>query len=330
MRVLSTFSGIGGFEVGIEHALPGATLLAHNEINPWAARIYETHLGGVNLRVAGDANETPDGALSTREFSRVHDITGVDFNRFNGCVDLLVGGPPCQDLSVGVVSHNRPENVRGHMSRHGLDGERSGLFWQFVRVIRETAPHHVLMENVASMRPSDRDAITAALRAVHPRIRDPVEINARLVTAQNRPRLFWATWDVVAPAGPGPELASVLELTGPAMTPAAIALMDRYKGTRQRWYGGWTSFVSERKSKCVTRVWFKGVPYRTLVDDRSAPPIKRKFSLTEIERLQGFPDGWTAVAGASDTQRIAALGNAVSPPVVAAAMASFPAHGLES
>ena len=108
------------------------------------------------------------------------------------------------------------------------------------------------------------------------------------------------------------------------MTPAALAMMDRYKGARPRWYGGWTSYVSELKSKCVTRGWYKGPPYRTLVDDRVDPPIKRKFSLTEIERLQGFPDGWTAVEGVSDTQRIAALGNAVSPPVVAAAMASFP------
>lgn len=55
---------------------------------------------------------------------------------WRGLVDAVVGGTPCQDLSVAG-------------KREGLDGERSGLFWAFCRIIREAQPAWVFWENVA-------------------------------------------------------------------------------------------------------------------------------------------------------------------------------------
>lgn len=109
------------------------------------------------------------------------DITTLnfDFSRYGEDavklmkLDLLIGGSPCQDLSIAKAN------------RKGLDGERSGLFWEYVRVLNQTKPKFFVLENVASMPEKDKNIISEALGV------QPVMINASLVSAQNRKRLFW-------------------------------------------------------------------------------------------------------------------------------------------
>lgn len=88
-------------------------------------------------------------------------------------IDLLIGGSPCQDLSIAKKN------------REGLKGERSGLFWEYVRIRDEVKPKYFILENVASMPKEAKDTISEALGV------EPVMINASLVSAQNRKRLFW-------------------------------------------------------------------------------------------------------------------------------------------
>ena len=87
--------------------------------------------------------------------------------------DLLIGGSPCQDLSIAKAN------------RKGLDGDRSGLFFEYVRVLHETKPRYFILENVASMPKADMEKISEILGV------QPIMINAALVSAQNRKRLFW-------------------------------------------------------------------------------------------------------------------------------------------
>lgn len=87
-------------------------------------------------------------------------------------IDLLIGGSPCQDLSIAG-------------KRKGLSGERSGLFWEYVRILKEVKPKYFILENVASMPKEAKQTITNALGV------DPIMINASLVSAQQRKRLFW-------------------------------------------------------------------------------------------------------------------------------------------
>jgi DNA (cytosine-5)-methyltransferase 3A len=89
------------------------------------------------------------------------------------CFDLLIGGSPCQDLSIAKKD------------RQGLSGSRSGLFWEYVRIRDEVKPKYFILENVASMPKEAKDTISEALGV------QPVMINASLVSAQNRKRLFW-------------------------------------------------------------------------------------------------------------------------------------------
>ena len=87
--------------------------------------------------------------------------------------DLLIGGSPCQDLSIAKSG------------RKGLDGERSGLFYEYVRIRDESKPKYFILENVASMSQDSKDKISEVLGV------RPVMINASLVSSQNRKRLFW-------------------------------------------------------------------------------------------------------------------------------------------
>jgi DNA (cytosine-5)-methyltransferase 3A len=109
-------------------------------------------------------------------------------------VYLLCGGSPCQDLSIAKKD------------RKGLDGERSGLFWEWVRIWKESKPTYFILENVASMPAKDRDIISAELGV------QPIMINASLVSAQNRKRLFWTNIPVVGlPVDRGIALKDILE-----------------------------------------------------------------------------------------------------------------------
>jgi site-specific DNA-cytosine methylase len=84
----------------------------------------------------------------------------------------LVGGSPCQDLSIAK------------RARAGLLGNRSGLFLEYVRILREKRPAYFVLENVASMNNKDRDFISETLAV------EPIMINSALLTAQNRKRYY--------------------------------------------------------------------------------------------------------------------------------------------
>jgi DNA-cytosine methyltransferase len=85
----------------------------------------------------------------------------------------MIGGSPCQDLSIAKKN------------REGLKGSRSNLFWEYVRILNEVKPKYFVLENVASMSKESKEIISESLGV------QPVMINASLVSAQNRKRLFW-------------------------------------------------------------------------------------------------------------------------------------------
>lgn len=126
-------------------------------------------------------------------------------------IDLLIGGSPCQDLSSAG-------------KRAGLTGERSGLFWHFVRLLRTCKPKYFLLENVASMNKESRDIISKALGV------EPILINSALVSAQQRKRLYWTNIPGITQLqDKGILLKDILE-DGAPMEDKAYALTARYAG----------------------------------------------------------------------------------------------------
>lgn len=99
------------------------------------------------------------------------DITKIDSSKIPKPY-LLMGGSPCQDFS------------RGNKERKGLDGIKSSLFFEYIRLLKETKPKYFLLENVV-MDLEDNNYITSLLGV------EPIRINSELVSPQLRDRYYW-------------------------------------------------------------------------------------------------------------------------------------------
>lgn len=100
------------------------------------------------------------------------DINDINFNDFIGKVDLIMGGSPCQDLSIAG-------------KREGLSGDRSGLFYKFIEAIETIKPKYFLLENNVGMPKEAYEEISRLMGCY------PIEINSALLSAQNRKRYYW-------------------------------------------------------------------------------------------------------------------------------------------
>jgi len=219
-------------------------------------------------------------------------------------VYLLCGGSPCQDLSIAKKG------------RKGLDGERSGLFWEWVRIWKESKPKYFILENVASMPAKDRDIISAELGV------QPIMINASLVSAQNRKRLFWTNIPVVGlPVDRGIALKDILEpdVEG-SITQTFTASKSKSSGAGLVQIGhignsnGQANRVYSDEGKSVTlSANGGGLGAKTGLYKTESSKI-RKLTPVECERLQSLPDNYTA--GISNTQRYRCLGNAFNCEVI--------------
>lgn len=116
----SLFAGIGGFDVGFENA--GYRSAWQVELNP------------VNRAVLADRFP------HARRFEDVRECGAHNLS----AVDVITAGFPCQDISIaGCRESNR--------ATRGLQGERSGLFWEVIRILKETQPRWVVLENVVNL-----------------------------------------------------------------------------------------------------------------------------------------------------------------------------------
>jgi DNA (cytosine-5)-methyltransferase 1 len=129
MNVLSLFSGIGTTEIMMHSS--GWETVAFCEIDPFARLVLTKRFPGIPI------------------FKDVTKLTGGDLN--GRSVDLICGGFPCQDLSVAGQQ-------RGLVNADGT-ATRSGLWFEYLRLIRDIRPRYVLAENV-------RGAVNLALDTV--------------------------------------------------------------------------------------------------------------------------------------------------------------------
>ena len=113
MRIGSLFSGIGGLELGLERAIPGAQVVWQVERDPYARRVLAKHWP------------------SARRYEDVKEVGAHNL----GVVDLICGGFPCQGTSNSG-------------KRKGLKDERAGLWFQFERIADELNPRWIVIENV--------------------------------------------------------------------------------------------------------------------------------------------------------------------------------------
>lgn len=176
MKILSLFDGISCGRLALERAGIPVEKYYASEIDKYAIAVAQKNY--------------PDTI-------QIGDINTVHFTDFMD-IDLIIGGSPCQDLSIAK------------QNREGLRGARSGLFWRYVDALATIRPKCFLLENVASMRNEDRDAITATLKKIYPET-ECIMINSALVSAQQRKRYYWTNWHVEQPQDKGILLKDILE-----------------------------------------------------------------------------------------------------------------------
>jgi DNA-cytosine methyltransferase len=120
------------------------------------------------------ASEIDKYAIKVTQHNFPNTIQLGDVSNINGSdlpnIDLLIGGSPCQSFSNA-----------GDMT--GFNG-KSGLFYEYVRLLKEINPKYFLLENV-KMKKEWKDIISKELGV------EPIMINSSLVSAQNRKRLYW-------------------------------------------------------------------------------------------------------------------------------------------
>ena len=116
IKIGSLFSGIGGFELGLERAIPGAKTIWQVEQNAFCQKVLSKHW--------------PDAKI----YNDVRNITKDNVEP----IDILCGGFPCQDISLAGKGA-------------GLHGKKSGLWWEMLRIISELRPGIVIMENVSAV-----------------------------------------------------------------------------------------------------------------------------------------------------------------------------------
>jgi DNA (cytosine-5)-methyltransferase 1 len=133
IRVLDLFSGIGGFSLGLERT-GGFETVAFCEIEQFPRKVLAKHWPGVPI------------------YEDVRELTADTLSRDGIGVDVICGGFPCQDISSAAAR-----------KRAGLDGHRSGLWAEMLRLIGEIRPRYTIVENSADLLSYDRGAFAARL-----------------------------------------------------------------------------------------------------------------------------------------------------------------------
>lgn len=291
MNVLSVCDGMSCGQIALEKA--------GIEIDKYFASEIDSHAMKVTM------NNYPN----TRQLGDVNDYRGW----FLPKIDLMMAGTPCQDLSV----------IKGKDGK-GLHGEKSKLFFTFVKALERFQPEYFLLENVM-MKQESNDIISKILGV------EPVMINSGNFSAQSRERLYWTNipFNKTLPTSSG-VLKDVLE----------SEVDPKYFYDQDFDFHGFDSTVCATlhikghdllkrvnspfaKCQTLTAVCGGNQQKKVLVDDRV-----RKLTPLEYERLQTVPEGYTA--SVSDSQRYKMLGNGWTVDVIAHILGGLKNGSMES
>ena len=337
MKYLSLFSGIGGFELGIQKAYEELYNLRPNELAD-SKRPKELHITSdkqLKWECVG-YSEIDKYAIQIyqshfpehKNYGNAATINASELPDF----DLLVGGFPCQAFSIAG-------------KRRGFDDTRGTLFFDIARILKEKRPRNFILENVKGLLSHNGGATFKTIISTLTELGYCVEwqvLNAKnFGVPQNRERVF-----IVGHLGGIPErkvfpitgndgevsksverIGGLFDKNGSTHQAGSIfnkegisATLDTAGGGNRQPYITIPVLTPDRLEKRQNGRRFKTdgeVAFTQTAQDRhgifNGSRIRRLTPL-ECERLMGYPDGWTE--GLSDTQRYKTLGNGVVSNVV--------------
>ena len=342
MKYLSIFSGIGGFELGLQNSKHDFECVGYSEIDKYARSIYEKHFP--KHTYFGDATKI-----------KTEDLPNFDF---------LVGGFPCQAFSLAG-------------KRRGFDDTRGTLFFEIARILKDKKPRYFLLENVRGLLHHNKGETFKTILKIFSNLGYYVKwqvLNSKdFGVPQRRERIFIGGYSRRECGG---EVLSFrrkckkdngriqqcsedceVELINcssdgniaciDANYHKGLSPVDIKKNRRRR------THILEKKPLKIRETTKKGYkeayPYdgvltnrgnrktaKGIVRDQHCGCLQttgvwgtvtddfriRKLTPKECERLQGFPDDWTKFGKddelISDTQRYKCIGNAVTTTVITA------------
>tara|TARA_Y100000401_G_scaffold100809_1_gene89923 strand:- start:130 stop:999 length:870 start_codon:yes stop_codon:yes gene_type:complete len=150
MNVLSLFDGMSCGQLALERASVKYNNYYASEIKPIAIKVAKQNYPNT---------------------IHIGDVTKLDLSRLPK-IDLLIGGSPCQDFSI--------LKAKGL----GLEGDKSKLFYEYLKILKEIKPKYFLLENVKMKKESEKQLNEyLGIEGLH--------INSELVSYQKRPRIYW-------------------------------------------------------------------------------------------------------------------------------------------
>lgn len=268
MNVLSLFDGISCGMIALERAEVKVTNYYASEIKKSAIKCSAfnypniIHIGDVTkVRFSNGVLYTENGEYNT------------------GGIDLLIGGSPCQDFSSLKWINWQAK---------GLDGEKSRLFYEYLRIFKEINPKYFLLENVKMKKAAEKELSDfLGVTGVH--------INSNLVSYQNRPRIYWTN----IPRATIPSDKNInfqdyketdeelLAYTAVKRTPARERMWNNGKGKNS--VGTCANITHAKKIFCITRKQDRA-PNSGLIEYKD---FCRYLSRKEIELGQTLPLGYT-------------------------------------
>ena len=270
MRVVSLFDGMSCGQIALDRLGIKPEKYYASEIDKYAIKVTQSNYP--NTIQLGDIHNIDTSSLPV--------------------IDLLIGGSPCQSLSI----------VQSKTRKH-LNG-KSKLFFKYVDIKNDINPKYFIFENVSSMNNESKTAISIQLGC------DPIFINSNCFSAQDRPRLYWTNIPVNMDIFESSKnISDIMEdsvdekyyydhpLLSVDMNKQVCATMDYNNHDMHK-------RIFNPKYKCHTLTTCSGGNTQKKVYDNGRA---RKMTPLEYERLQTVPDNYTNCV--SNSQRYNMLGN---------------------
>jgi len=254
MNILSLFDGMSCGQIAINKLDIKYNSYYASEIDPYAIKVTQANFPNT---------------------IQLGDITKLDTSILPK-IDLLYGGSPCQSFSNAG-------------DKTGFDG-KSGLFWDYVRILNEVKPDYFLLENV-KMKKEWEDIISEALGV------KPIVLNSKDFGAQNRVRLFWTNIPISNPIPKSNK--TIQDILTSDFSEKTVADTDRNLRHEKK--------LTDKSLVC-TATMYKGAGNNGMTLIRR--PKQKELSVlnvNEVENLMNVPLNYTNHV--SNTQRYKMLGN---------------------
>jgi DNA-cytosine methyltransferase len=279
MNVLSLFDGISCGQIALNRAGIEYNKYFASEIDKHAITVTQHHYPNT---------------------IQLGSIVGLDTSVLPK-IDLVIGGSPCQSFSRSG-------------DNSGFDG-KSGLFWEYIRVLNEIKPKYFLLENVV-MKKEWEKIITDTIGF------EPTMIDSKFFSAQKRQRLYWT--NIPFDKNIEDRNINILDILKPIGDECTInnnpVVLEINEGIFKIKNGTKIGYLFAKNGDCVNLEFPKSKSRRGRVSNGKTNTLNtacnygvivndnlRELNILEYERLQTLPDGYTAIAPLNQRKKM--IGN---------------------